>query len=73
MFLQKSWSVIYSLKIVLLAEGDLVDVSAEDVLDDEHTEDGLGVVLDEEVLVDVLAEGDLVDVPAEDVLAPHSR
>ena len=32
------------------------------------TDDGLVVVLDEEVLVDFLAEGDLVDVPAEAVL-----
>jgi hypothetical protein len=36
------------------------------------TDDGLVVVLDEEVLVDFLAEGDLVDFPAEDVLEANS-
>ena len=39
-----------------------------DFLVGEPTDDGLVVVLDEEVLVDFFAEGDLVDVPAEDSL-----
>ena len=44
------------------------DSLAEDILNDELTEDGLGVVLGEEVLEEVLAGEDPVDAPV-----PHPQ